>query len=58
MRLSEHGGGTDSLEAPFVISGRANNGMHPTPHHGVFHAAWAGARVMPGVRRLTFSEGD
>ena len=30
-----------------------NNGMHPTPLHGTSHARCAGARVMPGVMRLT-----
>jgi hypothetical protein len=29
-----------------------NNGMHPTPHHAASHVRCAGARVMPGVRRI------
>jgi hypothetical protein len=32
-----------------------NNGMHPTPHHEVFHVRCVWARVMPGVGLLQFN---
>jgi hypothetical protein len=35
-----------------------NNGMHPTPQKRASHARWAGARVMPGVRRLLAKHED
>jgi hypothetical protein len=40
------------IEAVVYNKGTPNNGMHPTPHHEVFHVRCVGARVMPGVGLL------
>jgi hypothetical protein len=45
-----------SSEGDWPFAGSAsNNGMHPTPHHGVSHEPCVGARVMPGVMLLLLS---
>ena len=36
MRFQGYGGRADSLEGAPVISGRANNGMHPTANSAAF----------------------